>query len=186
MLSCSSPALTKQMAALPENQFSEVSSGALKNVFFNILRENDSLYNKYISLLCNCLIFVGVYGVSQLLILDLILCHVSPPQENRSGLSALLRGTTFRFQLDELFGHLVSRTLGQDTHHSHARLVGVDARPERTPAHAALAVGYVAHLNDCHADHPVRPAEAVVLHRHLELVAVGGFFTQDAAEEQMK
>lgn len=99
----------------------------------------------------------------------------------RFGSSAFLRGASFRFQLDKLFGHLVSRTLGQDTHHRHARLVGVNAWPERTPAHAALAVGHVAQLNDGHADHPVRPSKAVILHSHLQLVAVRGFFTQDAA-----
>lgn len=98
--------------------------------------------------------------------------------------SSLLHRTGFRLQLDELFGHLVSGPLGQDTHHRQARLVGGDARPERTPAHAALAVGDVTQLDHRHADHPVRPAEAVILHRHLQLVAVWGLFTQDATEQE--
>lgn len=96
------------------------------------------------------------------------------------GSSALLRRTHFRLELDELLGHLVRRSLGQDAHHRHARLVRVDAWPDGTPAHAALAVGDVSQLDHGHAHHPVGPAEAVVLHRHLELVAIWRLFTQDA------
>ncbi len=98
--------------------------------------------------------------------------------------SALLHRTSFRFQLDKLLGHLVSRPLGQDTHHCHARLVGLNARPQRTPAHAALAVSDVTQLNHGHADHTVRPAETVILHRHLELIAVWRLLTKDTTEQK--
>lgn len=101
-------------------------------------------------------------------------------------LSALLRGTDFRFQLDKLLGHLVGGPLGQDPHHRHARLVGVNARAQRTPAHTALTVGDVPQLDHGHADHPVGPAKAVVLHRHLELIAVRGVLPQDAAEQKKR
>lgn len=100
--------------------------------------------------------------------------------------SALFHRTSFRFQLDKLLGHLVGRPLGQDTHHGHARLVGVNAWPERAPAHAALPVGDVTQLNHSHADHSVCSAEAVILHCDLELVAVWGFLTQDTAEQRRK
>lgn len=98
--------------------------------------------------------------------------------------SALLHRTSVRFQLHELLGDLVGRSLGQDTHYCHACLVCLNAWPERTPAHAALPVGDVAELNHGHANHPVRPTETVILNRHLELVAVWGLLTQDAAEER--
>lgn len=104
----------------------------------------------------------------------------------RRGSSALLRGTDFGFQLDKLLRHLVGRPLRQDPHHRHAGLIVVNARAERTPAHAALAVGDVSQLDHGHADHPVRPAEAVVLHHQLELVAVGGLLPQDAAEQRRR
>lgn len=104
----------------------------------------------------------------------------------RRGLSALLRGADFGFQLDELLRHLVGGPLGQDPHHRHARLVGVNARPQRTPAHAALALGDVSQLDHGHAHHPVGPAEAVVLHRRLELVAVWGLLPQDAAGQRKR
>lgn len=60
----------------------------------------------------------------------------------------------------------------------------MNARAEGTPARAALAVGDVSQLDHGHADHPVRPAKAVVLHHHLQLVAVGGLLPQDAAEQR--
>lgn len=107
-----------------------------------------------------------------------------PASPGRRGSSALLRGTDFGFQLDQLLRHLVGGPLGQDPHHRHAGLIGVDARAERAPAHAALAVGDVSQLDHGHADHPVGPAEAVVLHHHLELVAVGGLLPQDAAVQR--
>lgn len=56
----------------------------------------------------------------------------------------------------------------------------MNPRAERTPAHAAFAGGHVPQLNDGQADHAVRPAEAVVLHGQLQLVAVGGLLSQDA------
>lgn len=102
----------------------------------------------------------------------------------KNSLSALLRRTDFGFQLDELLGHLVSGPLGQDPHHRQARLVGVNAGAQRAPAHAALAVGDISQLDHGHAHHAVGPAEAVVLHRHLQLVAVGGLLPQDAAEQR--
>lgn len=100
--------------------------------------------------------------------------------------SAFLHRTSLRFQLDKLFCHLVSRPLGQDAHHRHARLVGLNAWPERTPAHAALAVGHVTQLNHSYADHPVCPAKTVVLHRHLELIAVWRLLSQDTTEQQRR
>lgn len=110
--------------------------------------------------------------------------HRTKPTGRRRGSSALLHGADFRFQLDKLLGHLVGGPLGQDLHHRHAGLVGVNARAERAPARAALAVGDVSQLDHRHPDHPVRPAEAVVLHRHLELIAVRGLLPQDAAEQR--
>lgn len=116
----------------------------------------------------------------------LLPCVGGAEEHQCRGLSALLRRTDFGFQLDELLRHLVGGSLGQDPHHRHARLVGVNARAQRTPAHAALAVGDVSQLDHGHADHPVGPAEAVVLHRHLELVAVWGLVPQDAAEQRKR
>lgn len=98
--------------------------------------------------------------------------------------SALLRRANLRLHLDKLLRHLVCGPLGQDAHHRHARLVGLNARPQGTPAHAALSVGDVSQLDHGHADHPVRPAEAVVLHRHLQLVAVWGLLTQHTTEQR--
>jgi len=98
--------------------------------------------------------------------------------------SALLYWTSFRLKLDKLLGHLVSRPLGQDTHHRCARLIGVNAWPKRTPAHTALSVCHISQLNHGHTNHPVCSAEAIILHCHLELIAVWGFFTEDTAKRK--
>ncbi|KAG7220478.1 hypothetical protein INR49_018197 [Caranx melampygus] len=114
--------------------------------------------------------------------------HVAaaPPPVHKQEVTPVTGRTHFRLELDELLGHLVGRSLGQDAHHRHARLIRVNARPDGTPAHAALAVSDVTQLDHGHAHHPVRPAEAVVLHRHLELVAVWRLFTQDAVGQRGK
>lgn len=101
------------------------------------------------------------------------------------GSPALLHGSGLRLQLDELFGHLVGGPLGQDSHHRGSCLICLNAWPQGTPAHAALPVRHVPQLDHGHAHHPVRPAEAVVLHRHLELVAVRGLLPQQAEEEEI-
>lgn len=48
----------------------------------------------------------------------------------------------------------------------------MDASAQRHPAGDAALVGYVLHLQHGHAHGAVLPGEAVVLHAHLQLVAL--------------
>lgn len=86
--------------------------------------------------------------------------------------AALLCRALVGLELDELLGHVVVVTLGQDAQHGETGLVHVDAFAQRQPAgHAALG-GHVLQLQDSHAHRAVLPGEAVVLHTDLELVAL--------------
>jgi len=97
--------------------------------------------------------------------------------------AALLRRPRLGLELDELLGHVVGRPLGQYADHRGARLVRVDARAQGAPEHGRPPARQVPQLQHRRADQAVHPSEAVVLHRQLQLVAVGRLLPQQAAEE---
>lgn len=77
-----------------------------------------------------------------------------------------------RLELDELLGDLVIGSLGEDAKDGEARLVHVHPRPQRAPAGTAAPLHHVPQLHHRRAHDAVRAAEAVVLHAHLQLVAL--------------
>lgn len=109
------------------------------------------------------------------LVLHLSLVALAPP--------ALLRRALVRLQLDELFGDLVVVALREDPEDGEARLVHVDALAQREPAGGAAAGGQVLQLQDGYAHGPILSSEAVVLHAHLQLVALGTQLTAEHTRE---
>lgn len=99
--------------------------------------------------------------------------------------AALLCRALVRLELDELLGHVVVVTLGQDAQDSQSGFVHVDAFAQWQPTSCAALGGHVLQLQDGHAHSAVLSGEAVVLHTHLELVALRAHLvTQGAAEER--
>lgn len=99
--------------------------------------------------------------------------------------TALLSRALVGLELDELLGHVVVVALGEDAQHGEACLVHVDAFAQRQPAGDAAFGGHVLKLQDGHANGAVLSRKAVVLHTHLQLVALGAHLvTQSAAEER--
>lgn len=99
---------------------------------------------------------------------------------------ALLSRALVRLELDELFGHVVVVALGEDAQHRQARLVHVDPPSQRQPAGDAALAGYVLHLQHSHAHGAVLPGKAVVLHAHLQLVALWTHLGAQRAETKQK
>lgn len=98
--------------------------------------------------------------------------------------AALLCGALVRLELDELLGDVVVVALGEDAQDGEARLVHVDAFAQRQPAGHAAFGRHVLQLQDGHAHGAVLSSEAVVLHTHLQLVALRTHLVaQGAAEE---
>lgn len=99
--------------------------------------------------------------------------------------AALLCRALVRLELDELLGHVVIVTLGQNAQDGQSGFVHVDAFAQRQPTGRAALGGHVLQLQDGHAHSAVLPGKAVVLHTHLELVALRAHLvTQGAAEER--
>lgn len=86
--------------------------------------------------------------------------------------AALLCRALVGLELDELLGHVVVVALGQDAQDGQSGFVHVDAFAQRQPAGGAAFGGHVLQLQDGHAHGAVLSGEAVVLHTHLELVAL--------------
>ncbi len=84
----------------------------------------------------------------------------------------LLGRARLRLEFDELFGHLVTRALGEDAHDGEARVIDVYLWAQWTPAGAAGPRRDITQLYDGDTDHTVRTAEAVVLHTHLQLITL--------------
>ena len=107
--------------------------------------------------------------------------------KNKFGLlaTALLSRALVGLELDELLGHVVVVALGEDAQHGEACLVHVDAFTQRQPAGDAAFGGHVLELQDGHANGAVLSRKAVVLHTHLQLVALRAHLvTQSAAAEK--
>lgn len=99
--------------------------------------------------------------------------------------AALLCRALVRLELDELLGHVVVVALREDTEHGEARLVHMDAFTQWQPACNTSFGGHVLQLQDRHAHGAVLSREAVVLHTHLQLVALrANLVTQGAAVER--
>lgn len=100
--------------------------------------------------------------------------------------AALLCRALVGLELDELLGHVVVVTLGQDAQDGQSGFVHVDAFAQRQPTGRAAFGGHVLQLQDGHAHCAVLSGEAVVLHTHLELVALRAHLvTQGAAEGEL-
>lgn len=112
--------------------------------------------------------------------------HVSSlsPTRPLPSAAALLGRALVRLKFDKLFGHVIVVALGEDAQHGESRLVHVDASAQRQPAGDAAPVGYVLHLQHGHAHRAVLPGEAVVLHTHLQLVALGADLSAQGAERK--
>lgn len=97
--------------------------------------------------------------------------------------TALLSRALVGLELDELLGHVVVVALGEDAQDGQSRLIHVDAFTQRQPAGGAALRGHVLQLKDSHAHGAVLSSKAVVLHAHLQLVALRThLITQGAAE----
>ena len=100
--------------------------------------------------------------------------------------AAFLCRTLVRLELDELLGHVVVVALGEDAQDGETRLVHVDAFPQRQPAGHAAFGSHVLQLQDGHAHGAVLSREAVILHTHLQLVALRPHLAaQGAAEDRI-
>ncbi len=84
----------------------------------------------------------------------------------------LLGRTRLRLEFHKLFGHLVTRALGEDAHDGEACVIDVYLWAQWTPAGAAGLRRDITQLYDGDTDHTVRTAEAVVLHTHLQLITL--------------
>lgn len=99
--------------------------------------------------------------------------------------AALLRRPLVRLELDELLGHVIIVTLGQDAEDSQSGFVHVDAFSQWQPTGRTALGSQVLQLQDSHAHGAVLSGEAIVLHTHLELVTLRAHLsTQGAAEER--
>lgn len=126
---------------------------------------------------CVCIIihFSGMSGV---------FVHVRTPPLLLLSAATFLGGALVRLELHELFRHVVVVALREDPQHRQARLVHVDAPAQRHPAGDAALAGYVLHLQHGHAHGAVLPGKAVVLHTHLQLVALGTHLGAQRAEKK--
>lgn len=100
--------------------------------------------------------------------------------------AALLRRALVGLELDELLGYVVVVALREDAQDRQARLVHVDALAQRQPAGDAALGGHILQLQDGHAHRAVLSCEAVVLHAHLQLVALGPHLAAQCAAEGRK
>ncbi|KPP70578.1 hypothetical protein Z043_110580, partial [Scleropages formosus] len=98
---------------------------------------------------------------------------------------ALLGRAHLRLELHELLGHLIVGTLGEDAQHRLARVVHVQSPAQGTPAGTAPPLSHIAQLHDGDAHDAVCPAKAVVLHAHLQLVALWPILVAQNAEREM-
>lgn len=87
--------------------------------------------------------------------------------------TALLSRARVRLELDELLGHLIIVALRKDAEDSEAGVIHVDSAAQGQPAGAAGSLKDITELQDSDAHGPVLPGEAVILHTHLQLVALG-------------
>lgn len=99
--------------------------------------------------------------------------------------AALLCRALVRLELDKLLGHVIVVTLGQDAQHGQTGFIHVDAFAQRQPTGRAALGGHVFQLQDGHPHGAVLTGETVVLHTHLELVALRArLVAQGAAEDR--
>lgn len=101
-----------------------------------------------------------------------VFVHVRPPLACPLLAAALLSGALVWLEFHKLFSHVVVVALREDPQDRQARLVHVHTPAKRHPAGDAALVGYVLHLQHGHAHGAVLPGEAVILHAHLQLVAL--------------
>ncbi|KAG7239030.1 hypothetical protein INR49_030295 [Caranx melampygus] len=104
----------------------------------------------------------------------------------RKEAAALLSRALVGLELDKLFGHIVVVTLREDAQDGEARLIHVDAFTQRQPAGNAAFGGNVLQLQDSHAHSAVLTGEAVVLHTHLQLVALRTHLIAQSAAAEMR
>lgn len=88
-------------------------------------------------------------------------------------ITALLSRACVRLELDELLGHLIIVALRKDAEDGEAGVIHVDSAAQGQPAGTAGSLQDIAELQDSNAHCPVLPGEAVILHTHLQLVALG-------------
>lgn len=87
----------------------------------------------------------------------------------------------------KLFGHLVVGPLWEYPHDGQTRFIHGDAADQRVRGVHADLVGQFLQLQHGHADNAVLAGEAVVLHRHVQLVRLRAVFvTENAADGRQR